>query len=189
MGGPSAAFLKKHGLNEFSHPMDWWTSIMPLTPADNLEDAYAANVKGDRVSKFSVANWCSYTNTKASIVNAGEPGHIFSGKYKPFSIRGFFQMIGVYIVDGLSPTPELTRKMQPQSKERTHGNDFIAQHIGTGYQQMYCTFQNFFACQDPLTTPPPAQECPNYKVDEFLRWLRYIMPKAWNLSKNFSVDE
>ena len=98
-------------------------------------------------------------------------------------------MIGVYIIDGLSPTPELTQKMQPQSKERTHGNDFIAQHIGTGYQQMYRTFRHFFACQDPLTNPPPAHECPNYKVDELYWWLRYIMPQAWNLSKNFSVDE
>ena len=122
-------------------------------------------------------------------MNAGEPGHIFAGKYKPFSVRRTFQMIGVYIIDGLSPTPELTRKMKPQSKERTHGNDFIAQHIGPGYQQMYRTFRHFFACQDPLTNPPPAHECPNYKVDEFHRWLRYIMPQAWNLSKNFSVDE
>jgi hypothetical protein len=56
MGGPSAAFLKKHGLDEYSHPMDWWTSLMPLTPADNKEDTYEVNVKGDRVSKFSVAN-------------------------------------------------------------------------------------------------------------------------------------
>ena len=144
---------------------------MPLNPADNIEDEHEANVKGDRVSKFSVANWCSYTNTKASIVNAGEPGHVFAGKYEAFSVRRSFQMIGVYIIDGLSPTPELARKMQPQSKERTHGNDFIAQHIGPGYQQMYRTFRHFFACPDPLTNPPPAHECPNYKVDEFHRWL------------------
>ena len=57
LGGPSTDFLKRYQLNENSHPMDWFTAFMPLTPDANLEDAAVANVKGDRTTKFAVSNW------------------------------------------------------------------------------------------------------------------------------------
>jgi hypothetical protein len=46
-------------------------------------------------------------------------------------------MLGVYILDGLAPSPKLVQKMQPQST------------------------------QDPLMVPPAKDKCPNFKVDEF----------------------
>ena len=99
--------------------------------------------------------------------------------------------MGAMILDGLSPSPQLAWKLQPQSKECVHGNDFIADAIGTGHQQLNRTFRCFFACQDPLNlkTPPPKKECPNVKVDEWFRWLRYIIKEAWELGPNCSVDE
>jgi len=41
-------FLRRHMLDEHSHPMDCFNALMPLTPRDNIEDVTAANVKGDR---------------------------------------------------------------------------------------------------------------------------------------------
>jgi hypothetical protein len=67
---------------------------------------------------------------KAMLNNAGQMGHIFAGKYKPFTNANIFQMLGFYILDGLAPSPQLQQKMQPQSKEPTHGNDKIASVIG-----------------------------------------------------------
>ena len=61
--------------------MDWFNALMPMRPEDNLEDPAVANVKGDKRSKFSVSNFAAYSNTKATMVNAGEKGHIFEGKY------------------------------------------------------------------------------------------------------------
>ncbi len=37
--------------------------------------------------------------------------------------------------------------------------------------------------------PPKKQDCPNFKVDSFFRWLRHIWKQAWVLGKNCSVDE
>ena len=37
--------------------------------------------------------------------------------------------------------------------------------------------------------PPPKKQCPNFKVDELFRWLRYIWKEAWVLGKDFSIDE
>ena len=85
--------------------MDWFNSQCPLTQNDNIEDAAAANVTGDRKTIFSMSNWNVYTNTKAMLVNAGEPGCIYAGKYKPTTTGGMFKMIGAYVMDGLAPTP------------------------------------------------------------------------------------
>jgi hypothetical protein len=121
--------------------------------------------------------------------NAGEKGHIFAGKFKPFNNEDIVQMLGVYILDGIAPSPQLVQKMQSKSKQPTHGNDKTASTIGLGYQQKHRSFRHFFGCQDPLMTPPPEDKCPNFKIDEFFRWLRYIWKEAWCLAEGFSINE
>ncbi len=37
--------------------------------------------------------------------------------------------------------------------------------------------------------PPSKEKCPNFKVDEFFRWLRHIWMEAWVLAEDFSIDE
>ena len=106
-------FLKRYGLTSSSHPMDWFTSLMPMTPDDNKEDAVAANVKGNNTTKFAVSNWMAYSNTKAILCNAFKPGSIYSGKFKPFSTKDVMQMIGIYILDGIAPSPQVAQTMQP----------------------------------------------------------------------------
>jgi hypothetical protein len=56
-GCPNMDFLTRYGLDKNIHPMDWFTAFMPMTPDMNWEDAAAANVKGDRTTKFAVSNW------------------------------------------------------------------------------------------------------------------------------------
>jgi hypothetical protein len=79
--------------------------------------------------------------------------------------------------------------MQLQSKQPTQSNHRVAAALGMGYQQKHHSFQHFFACQDPLVTPPQKDKCPNFKVDEFFHWLRHIWKEAWVLAKEFSVNE
>ena len=188
-GGPNDKFLEKYNLTEHSHPMDFFNAFVPMIPDDNLEDPATANVKGDETTKFSISNWTKYSNMKAQMDNAGEPGHRFAGKFEHFTTQSICRMMGVYVIDGLAPSPQLMQKMQPQSKDRTHGNDFIAKHMGLSYQQHYRQFRAYFGCQDPLMTPPPKEKCPNFKVDEFFRWLRHQWKQAWEVSKTCSVDE
>ena len=142
-------------------------ALMPMTPDDNKEDAVAANVKGNNTTKFSVSNWMAYSNTKAMLCNAGKPGSIYSGKFKPFSTKDIMQMIGIYILDGIAPSPQVEQKMQPQLKQQTHGNDFMASSIGKGYQQKLRQFRHLFGTQYPLMTPPKKVECP------ISRWMSF----------------
>ena len=55
-GGPNMDFLNKHGLDEYSHPMDWFNALLSMSPKDNRKDPLKANVKGDRRTKFAVSN-------------------------------------------------------------------------------------------------------------------------------------
>ncbi len=93
LGGPNNAFLERYGLDETSHPMDWFTAFMPLTSDANKEDPAIANVKGDRKTKFAVSNWTAYSNTKAMMCNTGEKGHIFAGKFKPFKNKDIIRWL------------------------------------------------------------------------------------------------
>jgi hypothetical protein len=121
----NAVFSKKHRLDKYSNTLEWWTLFIPPIPVDNKEDTYQSSARRGGVSKSSIASWCSYTNTKVSIVNIGGPDHTFVGKYKPFTNNRFFQMLGVYIIDSVAPSLESRRAMQPQSKQQTYDNDFI----------------------------------------------------------------
>ena len=127
---------------------------MPLTPKHNIEDPVKANVKGDKETKFAISNWAAYTNTKALLINAGESHHIYAGRFKPFTPLSINKMLGVYIINGHAPSPQLKWKMQPQTKVSSHGNNFVARCIGPGYQHLCRSFQCFFGYQDPLMTPP-----------------------------------
>ena len=111
-----------------------------MRPEDNLGDPAIANVKGDKRSKFSVSNFAAYSNTKAPMDNAGEKGHIFKGKYKPLTPEDIMKVMEVYILNELTPSLQLVQKMQLQSKDRTHGNNFIAKHVGPGYQQLHRSY-------------------------------------------------
>ncbi len=93
-GGPYSDFLKKYKLDENSHPIHWLNAILPLTPTDNLEDVSKANVTEDGKTKFSVSMWTAYNNKKALFENAGEPGHIYAGKWKTLQWTKFILSLG-----------------------------------------------------------------------------------------------
>ncbi len=56
LGVPNSDFLKRCGLNNKSHSMDWFTAFLLLTPDAKKKDPAVANVKGDRCTKFAVSN-------------------------------------------------------------------------------------------------------------------------------------
>ena len=185
-GGPNDEFLKRYGLDETSHPIHWVNALMPFTQADNKEKEIGSK-------KFSVSNWAAYSRTKGQLVNAGQEGHLFAGRYEEMQPSDMSLMLGIYLSDGLSPSPQLRKKMKSQQDEKIHGNDFICDCIkyysASDAEQLYRSFRHLLGVQDPLTVPPPKQECPNFKVDEFFEWMRHIFKEAWLLGPNFAIDE
>lgn len=68
-----------------------------------------------------LTNW---TNTKACLAGAGEVCYKNDGWHR-FSICELRQHIGLYIWNGLNPSPRVEWKFSPQAKDPLHGSDFI----------------------------------------------------------------
>ncbi len=182
MGGPSRNVLKHCRLDEKSHQLDW------IIAQHNFQDTEEENVKGDHTKTFHV-NWTVYSILKAVMCNTGGEGHTFTGKFESFGNTDMLKILWVYLLDGLSTSPQLTQKMQLQKNEPNLDKDLIAEAIDPGYQQLYLLFRQIFRVQDLLLSMSPNQDCPNVKVDEFLQWLCFVWKQAWNLEKNFSIDK
>ncbi len=180
-------FLEKYNLDETSHSADWFNALLPLTGRDNLELIDNIDVKNDKRTKFLVANWTAYTNCKARIANAGEFGSPFAGRWRDLSNDDVRQFLGVIMMDGLIPSPQMLRKFQSQEQDPVQGNNFIHRNCGADAKQRYHMFKHYFGVQDPLTTPPPCEKCPNYKVNEFFTWLDYIW--KWDLGPTVLADK
>ena len=188
-GGPNVDHLRKYGLDLFSKPLDWFRSIMPLYPGDNLEDLKSINAIGDGATKFCVSNWRGYTNTKAQMAGAGEKGCEYEGQWTEMTNVDLFQMLGLITLDRVAPQMQMQRRLRPQSAERTCGNDLLTKCLGPNSLRKWVMFKKYFGIQDPITTPPPRKQCPNYKCDSTFKWARHIWKAAWIVAKTFSGDE
>ena len=66
--------------------------------------------------------WAMFTNTKALSMGAGVEGCIYS-TFQPFSYLEIEQFIGLYILQGLNPSPKVDSKFHSQLDNPIQGND------------------------------------------------------------------
>ena len=151
-----------------SMPHEWFAAFLPFT---------------------LVAKWALFTNLKASIDNAGEEGGPYAGEYTSFSPQEIQRHLAIYILQGISPSLQVQFKFKSQKVDDVNGCDFISRNLGPGAERRHKMFRRFFAVQDIRRQTPPRKEKPNHKVDPFLKWIREISKKAWDLGRNFSVDK
>jgi Transposase IS4 len=130
----------------------------------------------------------TFTNTKAKLANAG-PGGVCYPDWKDFTVDEIRQHIGLYVWNGLSPSPCLEMKLQSAIADPVHGNDFIHQHMGLNAVRRHKHFRAFFACQDARIDPPDRKKSPLFKVQPLIKWMNHIGPAVVNLSQHASVDE
>ena len=161
VGGPNINHNEKYMLDLFSEPIDWFKSIMPLTPSDNKEDVAHIDAIRDG-TPFCVSNWRGYTNAKAELAGAGYEGREYQGKWIPFTDHGLFWVLGLITLDGRAPHQTMERRMKPQSVKRTSGNDCLTQCLRPNPVLKWKLFRRFFGGQDPTTAPPKREKCPNY---------------------------
>ena len=76
-GCPNPDFLTKHGLDTSSSPVDW---LEPLL----------------------WGQWTSYSNRKALLANAGNPGFSYPD-FTGFTVAQLKQFVGLYILHGIAP--------------------------------------------------------------------------------------
>ena len=66
---------------------------------------------------------------KASLASAGIDGTCYE-EFKPFSVKEIRQHLGLYILQGLNPSPRIEMKFKPQREDMIHGSDLIYRSFG-----------------------------------------------------------
>ena len=142
---------------------------------------------GDPAAMVSMEEWATYTNLRVLLSNVGStlyPGD-FQG-FTPFKIRNY---IGLYMLQGLSPSPQVKQKFWPQSVNLINGSDLCFKVFGKNADKRHKMFEAFFTIQDPCKSIPPKSTHPNFKIDPFLHWIQTVLMVAWDLGRCFSCDE
>ena len=127
-GGPNAEFLSDNDLDHTSLPHEWFEPFLP---------------------RSLTSLWTGYTNTKALIENAGNEGEIYPDFY-PFTPDEMRRHLGVYIVQGLFPSPEVSMKFYTQSEDDINGNDFVSRSLGPQAIRRHKHFRRFFCNSKPI---------------------------------------
>jgi hypothetical protein len=176
-GRANIDWVESKGLTEFSPPSSWFEALLP-------EKRKASDPR----SMVSVADWTTYSNTKALLLNAGQPGYLYPD-WKPFSVSEVKKFIGLYIFQGLSPSPQLKMKFKLQSVDPINGSDLCSSVFGLNAEKRHKQFKSFFAVQNSLLPLPPKTTHPNWKIDPFLAWVQTISMAAWDVGSHLSGDE
>ena len=171
------AFIQKHNLTTSSQPEDYINILLPLKKNIHQGKEY--------ISFQQLKQW---TNIKASLAGAGKDGVCYPD-FKDFTEKEIQQHIGLYVFQGLCPSPRIELKFNPQHRDKIHGNDFVYRSFGANAERRHRHFKAFFSCQDPRKDPPPRDQHPNWKVRPLLAWMNFIFPVIWLLAVAFSVDE
>ena len=94
-----------------------------------------------------------WTNIKARLAGAGEGGVCYR-EFFPFTIKELRQHVGLCIFHGISPSPRVYQKFQPQGKDNLHGNDFVYNSFGPNAERRHRHLNAFFALQNPAIETP-----------------------------------
>ena len=181
VGGPKADFLLEKGLNESSKPQEWFNAFLPIF------DGKGKNPQNVN-TQFWTHKWAFWTNQKAISCSAGVPGGVYPS-FTPFSYLEIERFLGLYILQGLNPSPQVEMKFNSQQVDPVQGNDLCYRIFGANAVVRYKQFKAFFCVQDPSKIPPNRKERPMYKVDSILKHTQVVSMKAWRLGRDISGDE
>jgi hypothetical protein len=140
-GRPNLDWLKQHKLIPESEPAEWINALLPLQ-----------RKSGDRKDMVTIDDWKEYTNTRGAIKAVGPT--LYKGKFEPFTVIEIHQFLALYILQGLSPSPQIKMKFKPQFIDKINGNDMCYQVFGHDASRRHKIFKHIFAIQSPLKHIP-----------------------------------
>ena len=174
---PNIAFIEKNKLDLYSHPADWFNAFMPLKASDQ--------------NSFCIENLNCWTNVRALMENAGGLG----GKYDNFvnfTTVELMKHIGLYLLQALSPSPQVEMKFRSQKDDPVNGNDFVHTSFGGvtwRSEKRHRHFKAFFTSVNPMLPVPSRETHPNWKVHPLLKHMLTVSKAAVFIGRNLSCDE
>ena len=175
------SFMQKHKLTAQSSPVHWFKAFLPISNKDV------------GVSSYSMQHSLIWTNSRASMESAGVSS--IGGKYhdfEPFVLPELMKHIGLYLLQALSPSPQVDMKFNLQQEDPVNGNDLVFSSFGSKpsiSKRRHCHFKSFFASNDPTYPVPSRDEAPNWKVHPFLKHILQVSKEAVFMGRDLSCDE
>jgi Transposase IS4 len=169
-------FQLRHQLCKHSDPVEFMDAFFPVTP----------NPYGP--SFLSMDRLTIFTNLKAQLANAGRGGTCYKD-WTPFCVKEIRQFLGLYIWNGINPSPQIDMQLRPPSEDPVHGSQYLYEHIGSSGVRRFREFRAFFSVQDPRATPPDRKSNPLFKVSQVIKWINFIGPQSVDLGEAISIDE
>ena len=175
------SFVRKHKLAIDSSPVHWFNAFLPISNKDA------------GVSSYSIQHSLIWTNTRAHMESAGVAG--VGGKYtdfQSFTLPELMQHIGLYLLQALSPSPQVDMKFNSQKEDPVNGNDFVFHSFGGKSaisKRRHRHFKSFFASNDPTYPVPSRDEAPNWKIHPFLKHILQASKEAVFMGRDLSCDE
>ena len=116
-------WLQEHNLGPSAHPIEWLDAML-----SRKQHSYERkkNKKKERVSIIS--DWKNYTNLKASLCHAGVKIYKYWTEFTTTEIRRF---VGLYVLDGVCPSPRVSMKFRAQCEDPVNGNDLCHEIFGS----------------------------------------------------------
>ena len=149
-GQPNIEILSENGLDSTSMPHKWFEAFLLR----------------------SLTSQCtSFTNHKALLSSAGTEGKVYPD-YIPFTNDELRKHIGLYMVHGLAPSPQVSMKFSSQEQDEINRNDFVKRSLEPASTRRHKHFCRFFATQFPINLAPTRTHKPNWKLDPFLDWIK-----------------
>lgn len=121
---------------------------------------------------------------KATMMGAGDSIY---PDWKPFSRDEIRKHLGLYIFNGVAPSPQIAFRSQSQIQDPIYGNDMIREAFGTNAKSRHRQFKCFFALQNPCIPTPSRKTFPNWKVRPLLKWINHVRPQCYTPGKSISV--
>ena len=174
---PNFHFLFEQNIGFDSHPADW---LEPLFPSRRYKDTHP-----DAVTLQDMTKW---TNAKAMLACAGDKGASYSN-FQYFSIDEIRSHLGLYLLQGVSPSPQVEQKFKNSEEDPVNGSELCHRVFGESGPRRHKEFKAFFAAQDPTIDVPDSKKFPNWKIDPILRHVMRVSKDAIMIGKHISVDE
>ena len=76
----------------------------------------------------------------------------------PFSYQEIEQLIGLYMLQGLNPSPQVEMKFFNQQSDPVQGSDLCNRIFGYNTNKQHKQFKGFFSIQHPAKQTPTRKE-------------------------------
>jgi len=172
---PNFTFLHKNGINCESHPADYVNMFIPWKKSKWNEGL------------FDIASITEHTNMR---INCSLGGKLGGGKKcGEFSIDEIMSFFGLYMMNGLNPSPKVHMKFKTQEQDEVQGNDVCNAVFGPQAESRHVQFKRYLTLVDLRTASPSRETNPNYKINPIVKQLIKASQSAMIIGEWVSVDE